>query len=87
MARKPRTIIPGLLHEVTIKTFQARFLLTPDGRLNDLVVGVLARAQRLFGLTICAVVVLSNHLHILADHAGDLIEDMISSYRWPRPLE
>ncbi|HUP23220.1 MAG TPA: hypothetical protein VNB06_09820 [Thermoanaerobaculia bacterium] len=61
----PRTILPGLLHEVTLKTFQARFLLTPDGRLNDLVVGVLARAQRLFGLTVCAVVVLSNHLHIL----------------------
>ena len=55
----PRTILPGLLHEVTLKTFQARFLLAPDGRLNDLVVGVLARAQRLFGLTVCAVVVLS----------------------------
>jgi REP element-mobilizing transposase RayT len=65
MARMPRTILPGSLHEVTIKTFQARFLLTPDGRLNDLVVGVLARAQRLFGLTVCAVVVLSNHLHLL----------------------
>lgn len=63
----PRTILPGLLHEVTIKTFQARFLLTPDadGRLNDLVLGVLARAQRLSGLTVCAVVALSNHLHLL----------------------
>jgi hypothetical protein len=65
MARTPRTILPGSLHEVTLKTFQARFLLTPDGRLNDLVVGVLGRAQRLFGLTVCAVVVLSNHLHLL----------------------
>jgi hypothetical protein len=68
MARMPRTVLPGLLHEVTLKTFQARFLLTPDGRLNDLVVGVLARAQRLFGLTVCAVVVLSNHLLWRAAH-------------------
>ena len=66
MSRLPRTILPGQLHEVTFKTFQARFLLTPSGRLNDLVIGVLARAQRLLGLSICAVVVLSNHLHILA---------------------
>ena len=68
MPRLPRTILPGYLHEVTLKTFQARFRLTPDGRLNDLLVGVLGRAQRLFGLRVCAVVVLSNHLLCGAPH-------------------
>ena len=65
MARKPRHILPGYLTEITLKTFQARFLLSPNPLLNRLVVGVFAMAQMLTGLEICAVIVMSNHLHLL----------------------
>jgi REP element-mobilizing transposase RayT len=56
---------PGHLTEITIKTFQARFLLAPNRRVNALILGVLAMAQRKYGMTICGVVVMSNHAHLL----------------------
>jgi REP element-mobilizing transposase RayT len=65
MSRGPRQIQPGHLTEITLKTFQARFLLRPNKLLNQLLVGVLARAQALTGMTLCAVVAMSNHIHIL----------------------
>jgi hypothetical protein len=37
----------------------------PGPRLNDLVLGVLGRAQRRYETAISAVVVLSSHLHLL----------------------
>jgi REP element-mobilizing transposase RayT len=51
--------------EVTLRTVHGRFLLCPGRRLNDIVVGVLGRAQRKYGMTIHALVVLSNHVHLL----------------------
>ena len=57
---------PGSTVELTQRTIQGRFLLRPDGRLNELVVGILAKAQAVTGLRIHAVVVLSNHLHVIA---------------------
>jgi putative transposase len=66
MSRGPRQIHPGHLTEITLKTFQARFLLAPNRLLNRLVLGILARAQaRYDALVICAVVVMSNHIHLL----------------------
>jgi hypothetical protein len=37
---------PGCLFEVIVRTVQARFLLRPSVALNEIVLGVLARAQR-----------------------------------------
>ena len=51
--------------EVTIKTFQGRFFFFPSKRLNELLVGVLARGQQMTDMTICAVVVMTNHIHLL----------------------
>ena len=51
--------------EITFKTFQSRFLLAPNRLVNSLILGVLAMAQLKYGMTICAVVVLSNHAHLL----------------------
>jgi REP element-mobilizing transposase RayT len=58
-------VYPGHLTEITIKTFQSRFLLAPNRLVNALILGVLAMAQRKYGMTICAVVVMSNHAHLL----------------------
>ena len=45
MSRYPRYVPhSGALVEITYRTVQGRFLLRPDSELNELVVGVLARA-------------------------------------------
>jgi len=55
----------GALVEVTYRTTQGRFLLRPDRVLNELVVGVLARAQSFCDAELIGIVVMSNHLHLL----------------------
>jgi REP element-mobilizing transposase RayT len=68
MSRTPRFVPPsstGALVEVTYRTIQGRFLLRPDRELNELVVGVLARAQSFCNAELIGIVVLSNHLHLL----------------------
>lgn len=51
--------------EVTCRTIQGRFLLKPSEELRSVVLGVLGRAQRLFGVELHAFVFLSNHYHLL----------------------
>ena len=53
--------------EVTCRTVHGRFLLRPSAELNELVIGILARAQRLYRVRVCAVAFLSNHFHLLLD--------------------
>jgi REP element-mobilizing transposase RayT len=48
--------------EVTVRTVHGRFLLRPSRAVNDLVVGVIGRAQKKYGMKIHALAVLSNHL-------------------------
>ncbi len=53
------------MYEVTLKTFQSRFFFIPSKRLNELLIGVLAYAQAKFGLGLCFVVFMTNHVHLL----------------------
>ena len=55
----------GALVEVTTRTIQGRLLLRPSPAVNEIVLGVLGRAQRIYDVGISAVVVLSNHYHCL----------------------
>lgn len=68
----------GTLVAVTCRAMQGRFLFRPSPELNDLVLGVLGRAQRLHAVGICGVTVLSNHLHLLlvVDDAKQLADFM-----------
>ncbi len=67
MARKIRfTPDGGALYEVTCRTVHSRFLLRPGPLLNEIIVGALGRAQRLYPIEICAFVFASNHFHLLA---------------------
>jgi REP element-mobilizing transposase RayT len=50
---------------VTCRTVQGRFLLKPTNELRSIVIGVLARAQRLYPVELHAFVFLSNHYHLL----------------------
>ena len=79
MARKLR-FIPHTrtLISITCRTIQGRFLLRPGPRLNDIVLGVLGRAQRRYETTLSAFSVLSNHFHLLlvVDSAREVADFM-----------
>ncbi len=51
--------------EVTVRTIHGRLLLRPGRALNDLVLGVVGRAQRKYGMRVHDLAVLSNHAHAL----------------------
>jgi hypothetical protein len=74
---RPIRYIPerGALVEVTCRTIQARFLLRPSPALNEIVIGVLGRAQRRYEVACHAVVFASNHWHGLftVDDASKLV--------------
>ncbi len=66
MARRLRFIPPnGALVEITCRTFQGCYLLKPSPVVNDMVLGVLGRAQRLYPVDVHAFVFMSNHYHLL----------------------
>src|SRR5215218_8396875 len=65
---RPIRFIPeesALVH-ITCRTIHSRYLLRPDPVLNEIVLGVLGRAQRLHPVEISAFFVASNHYHLLA---------------------
>ena len=66
---RPLRYIPegGALVEVTCRTIHSRFLLRPGPVLNEIVVGVLGRAQRKYPTRVCGYVLASNHLHLILD--------------------
>ena len=75
MPRSPRYLPhPGATVEITQRTIQGRFLFKPSPRLNALVVGCLARAQKNTAASVHAVAVLSDHIHLLASF--DTVEQM-----------
>jgi REP element-mobilizing transposase RayT len=57
----------GALVEVTCRTIHSRFLLRPGPAVNEIVVGVLGRAQRKYPTRVCGYVFASSHLHFLLD--------------------
>jgi REP element-mobilizing transposase RayT len=65
MGRPLRYIPPYSLVEVTMRTAQGRLLLRPSSMLNQLIVGILARAAKDTKCRVCAVAVLANHYHLL----------------------
>ena len=65
MARKLRGCFAGRLVETTARTLQGRFLLRPDPQTNQIVTGVIARAQKRTGMKIVGPSAMSNHMHQL----------------------
>ena len=76
MGRPIRRQAPGQYYLFTTRCHQARFFLRPDAALNAVVLEWLARTQRRFPcVTIHAVCVMSNHLHLLlCDEASELAD-------------
>lgn len=65
MARRLRFIPEESLVEVSNRTLQGRFLLTPNRDMTAIILGVLGRAQALYGVVIHAFIFLSDHYHML----------------------
>ena len=97
MPRDPRAFTqPWRLVEVTSVTIQNRYLLRPSKKLNDLVVGVVARAQQKYEMPVICITVMSSHMHMLL-HARDpehmaefmgfvktnLSKEIGTLHRWP----
>jgi REP element-mobilizing transposase RayT len=58
---------PNTLFEITIRTIDGRLYLCPSNKMvNDLIVGVFAKAASKYGIKVVALAVLGNHLHGLA---------------------
>lgn len=66
MPHKPR-FVPATrtLVEVSTRTFQGRYFLRPCAEVREVVLGVVGRAQRMYGMEICLLVFMSNHYHML----------------------
>lgn len=65
MPRPLRINDPDKLQLVTVRTQAAQLLLRPDRWVNEMIGGVLARYQEMYGIEIYAYTFLSNHYHIL----------------------
>ncbi|HEX9944350.1 MAG TPA: transposase [Thermoanaerobaculia bacterium] len=50
---------------MTCRTLHGRFLLRPSRKLNEIIIGILARAKRMYEVELCAFVFISNHYHLL----------------------
>jgi REP element-mobilizing transposase RayT len=61
----PRWILDGMVHLVTRRILRRTHLLRPDGRLNEIYIYALAVIAKRHGILIHAIVVMSNHEHIL----------------------
>ncbi len=62
MASTPRMYEPNVVYEVTTRTIQGRYLLRPSPRANEIIAGVIGRAQVLFPeMRLYGVVFLSTH--------------------------
>jgi hypothetical protein len=67
MGHPLRWFIPAIVYEITTKTMQDRFLLRPSVEAREIILGIIGRAQQLYGsVRLHAFVFLSNHAHMLA---------------------
>ena len=78
MPRPLRFVPENSLVEITTRTFQGRLLLRPSPELTDIILGIIGKAQALYGMTIHAFVVMSTHAHFLVSpsSAGQLARFM-----------
>jgi hypothetical protein len=77
MGNPPRYVPGPCRVEVTTRTVHGRFLLRPSRDLNDLVIGILARAAERYDVGVVAFVALSNHLLCAAAHKKCYVERRI----------
>ncbi len=73
----PRPVVPNTTYLVTRRCLGRRYLLRPDGALNQLFLYCLALGAHKYGIAVHGVSVMSNHYHlILTDEQGVLPDFM-----------
>jgi hypothetical protein len=83
MARKLRFVpqAPTLV-SITNRTVQGRYLFRPDLVLNDRLLGILGKFQRIHGVQVVMITVLSNHYHALL-----VVEDALQQANFMRDVQ
>ena len=67
MGSTPRYLPPGqFLAEITQRCLLGHYLLRPSKKLNELIAGVVAKAQRKYPIEVVGLAVPSNHYHLIA---------------------
>lgn len=64
MARKPRVLLKNKLHFITTRV-QEGLPFVPTLYMNMILLGIMARAQELYKVRVCAFLWMGNHLHML----------------------
>src|SRR5690554_4138067 len=62
---RPRRHLAGQVVSITRRCLEGRFFMRPDGTMNAIAAYAFARAAQLNGVKIHAIVVMSNHVHIV----------------------
>jgi len=96
MSRPLRFIPEHSLVEITTRTLQGRLLLKPSPELNDLILGVIGKAQHDYKMVIHDFVVVSTHAHFLARPSSaqqlarfmqflnaNIAKEVARLYNWP----
>lgn len=83
MSRKLRFVPQNpTLVSITNRTVQGRYLLRPDLALNDRLLGILGKFQRLHGVQVVMITVLSTHFHLLL-----VVEDALQQDNFMRDVQ
>jgi hypothetical protein len=96
MSRPLRFIPEHSLVEITTRTLQGRLLLKPSPELNDLILGVIGKAQHDYNMVLHGFVVASNHAHFFARPSSaqllarfmqflnaNIAKEVARLYNWP----
>jgi REP element-mobilizing transposase RayT len=71
----PRSVLPNTTYMLTRRCLGRRFLLRPDGAINNIFVYCLALAAEKFGVELHAACVMSNHYHLILTDVRGVLPD------------
>ena len=71
----PRSVLPNTTYMLTRRCLGRRFLLRPDGAINNIFVYCLALAAEKYGVELHAACVMSNHYHLILTDVRGVLPD------------
>ena len=79
MSRPLRNRDPDIFRLITIRTEESRLWMIPSRNLEKLLLGILARYQEIFAVTIYAYCILSNHIHMVIKTSGGNVDEFMEN--------
>ena len=77
---KPRRIVPGATYMLTRRACQRMFRMRPHPLTNQIALYCLAVAAARYGMLIHAIVLMSNHLHLIATDPNGCLPDFLRDF-------